>query len=346
LDKKLGKNIVQFANQLQFRNDKGDIYRFGHEEGCGFDDYNPQITPQDGVSLENGPLRVTVQASIDVKTVSWLKTYTIQYSLAANEPFIRVSVIGSAADFTTVLSATKFNDIIDTYEHGTPYHWDYKSPFPYGKQNDFKVTFEAAHDFVLVKNSAGSVLGAIYLNSTPAWGVSEDNTTLYGVILRNSPNGCGSKGATGHDADTHTVTFAIRTPSQLLTAVSGQPLQEARAFHTPLIVKYVPNFSATTLPQTFSLASIVSPKSGIITVAKLGEYDGNSVFFRVYIPDNAPTPITISLSSIFSASKYDALITTSLEEATSTVIPVQWGNQTTISFKPAGALTTVQLRPK
>jgi len=341
VDRGTGNNILVKGNALQFRNDNGNIYRFGYEEGCGFNDYKPTVTALPGKVVENGPVRVRVEAGIQVRTSAWTNSYNISYTLVAGEPFLRVQVSGAASDYTAVITEFEFNKDIATYEHGTPYHWDYKSPFPYGKQDDFKVTLEATHDFIIPKASDGTVLGAIYQNSTPAWGVSENQRSVYGVLLRNSPSNCAGKGAEGHDASPHDVSFAIRVPTGLTGAATGKALKEARAFHTPLQAVYIANPSFNRLPSTFSLGTVTSPSTGIITVAKLGQYDGNSVFFRVYQPENVAAQVEIGLPSLFN--NFNPQLATALEEPLQDPISFS-GSQ--VSYKASNALTTFALKPK
>jgi len=343
-DKATSANMVQSVNQLQFRYDNGNIYRYGYEEGCGFSDIQPVIMPGDASIIENGPVRITVQAMITVQTDSWTNTYVFTYSLVSTESFLRISVTGAAPEFSSVLTQVIFSDDIDTYEHGTPYHWDWKEPFPYGLQDDFKVTIEAVHDFLIPKNSEGTILGAIYHNNTPAWGVVDNGSIVYGVLLRNSPSNCGGKGAEGHDKGTHTVSYAVRVPSGFSGSATGQPIKEARGYHTPLVGRYIPNPSFSKLPAKFSLGVLAFPQTGMLTVSKPGEYDEDSTFLRVYVPDNTQQVVQIILPSVFSPSTYTPSLTTALEEPAPGSIT--WGAGNSVSYVPSGALSTVQLKPK
>jgi hypothetical protein len=81
--------------------------------------------------------------------------------------------------------------------------------------------------------------------------------------------------------------------------VTGQPLKEANIFHTPLQARFLTNAKFSDLPTQFSLATLVEPSSGLITAAKLGEYNSMSQIFRVYIPDNQPRKVVIYLADTF-----------------------------------------------
>jgi len=335
VDKKNGQTVLSKGNTFVFRNDNGNIYRYGYEEGCGFNNYNPTITALTGSITEKGPLRTVATASFRVATSSWTKEYNLVYTLYATEPFLRIDVTGSAADNTAVTVSFTFNSQISTYHHGTPYHWDTKAPFPYGLQNDFKVTMEATHNF-LIPLSNGNTLGAIYHNGSPAWGV--EGNAVVGVILRNSPSNCAGKGATGHDAATYTVSYAVRVPSSLGGPETGQPIKEAKAYNTPAVGVSIPKASFTTHPSTYSVASVISPSSAIITAAKPGEYNGNSAVFRVYVPSNSAQNVQVSVVNAFSSLK--ARMVTALEEPITGEITYSGG---VASYRASVALTTFQL---
>eukprot|EP01125_Pyxidicula_operculata_P002008 TRINITY_DN11987_c0_g1_i1.p1 TRINITY_DN11987_c0_g1~~TRINITY_DN11987_c0_g1_i1.p1 ORF type:complete len:943 (-),score=231.60 TRINITY_DN11987_c0_g1_i1:86-2863(-) len=310
IDKLTGDVVSHHANFLEFRNDQGDLYRFGYEEGCGFDKYAISVVPGSGKVIDNGPVELAFQATINVKTSSWSNSYVITYTLDSEQPFLQIAVTGSASNYTSVLAGFTFSDNIPSYSHGTTYHWDTKLPFPYGLQNDFKVTMEATHDYVIPTKADGSFFGAVYHNSTPAWGVL--GSTLYGVILRNSPSDCAGKGASGHDNLVHTVTYALRVPSGLGLPRTGHPLKESRALYQPVIATYVPNAFFGTLPSKYSLATVLTPPSGIITVAKPGEYDNQSTVFRVYVSDNVEKNVKVRVAG-FSQNSSVKLVT-SLED--------------------------------
>lgn len=311
VDKRTGLPVLEHGNVLSFRNDNGNIYRYGYEENCGFSDYNPTITPLSGSIIENGPVRVTAQASIRVQTSTWTNEYTLTYSVVASEPFVRIAVTGAASDYTAVVTNFRFRDQVDFYQHGTPYHWDTKTPFPYGYQSDFNLTIEAVHDYFVPYNRGGEALGAIFHNASLAWGAS--GVDVVGVILRNSPSDCAGKGAAGHDALTYTITYAVRIPSHLSHPSSGQVLKEARSYNNPAVGYYIGNAQFKTMPPSFSLATLQSPESGIITVAKPGEYEDSSTVFRVYQPTNSAQQVRVTLADTFSETS-TAQVVDALEE--------------------------------
>jgi alpha-mannosidase len=336
VDKRNGQTVLSKGNNFIFRNDNGNIYRYGYEEGCGFNNWNPTVTAGSGSITEKGPLRTVAVTSFSVATSSWTKTYNLVYTLYATEPFLRIDLTGSAADYTAVTVSFTFGSAISTYHHGTPYHWDTKAPFPYGLQNDFKITMEATHDFI-IPLANGNALGAIYHNATPAWGV--DGNSVIGVLLRNSPSDCAGKGAAGHDAGTYTVSYAVRVPTSLGGPETGQPIKEARAFNTPAVGVSVPKASFNSLPASYSLATVTSPSSAIITAAKPGEYDGNSAVFRVYNPSNSAQNVQVKLANTF-ASSLKARLVTALEEPVTGDISYTGG---VASYRQPVALTSFQL---
>lgn len=144
LDKSSGKVVVEAGNVLQWRQDGGNIYRYGFEEGCGFDKYEIRIESVSVNVIEKGPLRsiarVEMVISASSPTPIDAQAYVLEYRLDAHEPFLRINVTGAAAGVSSVLSGVRFIDTIASLDHGTPYHWDSKVPAPFGKQTDFLVT--------------------------------------------------------------------------------------------------------------------------------------------------------------------------------------------------------------
>lgn len=298
------KNILRGGNVLQWRYDGGNIYRYGYEEGCGFDKYNEVIKTYPPQVIEEGPIRTVVRVSFTMSASSPrpfpTTNYTIEYSLVKSEPFIRINITGAATGVSSIITSFQFRSQITNYTHGTPYHWDWKRPFPYGHQSDFLVTMESVHDFIGVMDSTGNYLGAIYPMSSPSWGVIND--TLHGVILRNSPGDnyeCHNYGADGSDKDVHSVAFALRVPTgfDLFTA-----RQEARAYNTPLITRtlaaVVPfRRNAAQIgdePTEFSLATVKSPQHAFITTFKAGSVNPSATIMRVYTPSNLPERMEIA----------------------------------------------------
>lgn len=80
------------------------------------------------------------------------------------------------------------------------------------------------------------------------------------------------------------VTYALRIPTGIRSPRSGRQLREARAFETPAFA--VLGHPGGNLPRIFSLASI-APSQAIITAAKAGTTDPDTLVLRVYQPTNA-----------------------------------------------------------
>lgn len=163
------------------------------------------------------------------------------------------------------------------------------------------------HDFVIARDASGSALGAVYHSASPSWGAL--NNTLFGVLLRNSPGGtphCNGilsldphqrhhlmylgYGADGSDEETHSVLFAIRIPTGLSSASTGQPLREARSFHTPLnVIATSRSSGGKPIAKEFSIATNTNPTSGVIvSAAKAGSFDAGALVLRLYNPTNKP----------------------------------------------------------
>eukprot|EP01124_Arcella_intermedia_P033306 TRINITY_DN7953_c0_g1_i1.p1 TRINITY_DN7953_c0_g1~~TRINITY_DN7953_c0_g1_i1.p1 ORF type:complete len:917 (-),score=104.58 TRINITY_DN7953_c0_g1_i1:37-2787(-) len=290
-------SIIKLGNQLEFRSDGGNIYRYGYEESCGFSKISESITPGDIQVLENSLTRIWVKVDLRIDVNGAVLSYTMEYTLIVGEPFLRIKTTGWAPSRTSILTKFQFPKYINRYTHGTPYHWDYKSPLAYGFQNDFKVTFEAVHDYIIPEASDGNTLGAIYHANSPAWGVLND--TLIGVILRNSPEAnCANKGAAGSDGRTYTIHYAIRVPSGLGTPSTGHPLREARTYQNPPRAILINSPKVSSYPSEFSVGSS-SPSSSLITSVKMGTVNSQKVVMRLYNPTNQPAKVSLSLNPSF-----------------------------------------------
>jgi len=126
------RSVLQKGNLLQWRFDGGNIYRYGFEEGCGFDLYNTNIVPSAPILVEKGPIRTVVRVMISMSATTPRilnpQNYTIEYTLVKGEPYLRINVTGSAAGTSAVMTSFQFNNQINNYTHGTTYHWDWKQP--------------------------------------------------------------------------------------------------------------------------------------------------------------------------------------------------------------------------
>src|SRR5262249_5627499 len=207
-----------------------------------------------------------------------------EYQLVAGEPFLRMISTGSAAPGTSVMVQFPVTGPIDRLLHGTPYHWDRKQPERAGH-----LTFEATHDF-LVPQFHGRPRLAIFHAGVPAWAVRSEGLVV-GALWRNAQQErCDLYGAAGTDTHTVAVSYALRIPTGIRSPRSGTQLREALPFEPPA--------SATigrpggSLPRTLSLAS-VAPTEAIITTAKGGTDDPDTLVLRVYQPTNAPLRVHV-----------------------------------------------------
>lgn len=261
--------------------DDGGLYRFGNEmPGCSLEPRPGVVVGAEGTVLERGPLRARFVAGTTIDGRPFRK----EYQLVAGEPFLRMISTGSAAPGTSVMVHFPVTGPIDRLLHGTPYHWDRKQPERAGH-----LTFEATHDF-LVPQFHGKARLAIFHAGVPAWAVRPEGVVI-GALWRNAQQErCDFYGAAGTDAHTVTVSYAVRIPTGIRSPRSATQLREALAFETPALATI--GRPAGSLPRAFSLAS-VSPPEAIITAAKDGTEDPDTLVLRVYQPTNAPLRVHV-----------------------------------------------------
>ena len=342
------------ANAIRIYTDTGNLYQFGNEPlDCSatppfgqFQDQNVTFESGPGEWLENGPLRFRFRAGLQAPDGS---SYVLEYSLAADEPMLRMRLTGSAPSETSVVTEFSLVPSGDplTLTYGTANHWDDHQPVPYWSGP----TFRATHDFVLPTGGDGSPLAAVYHGGIPAWSV-DTNGHLLGVLLRNAPGM--DRGAAGTDPNVHQQEYALRMPG-LGRATTGQPLAEALAYNNPLRATLAANNQTqVTLPVQTSLAGVVGG-TAILRAART--QDGSSTInpssrwpqpeqvsfvLRVYLASataDSATPVTITLP--FLSTPFTAEMVTALEEPLDGVQPTVEGN--TLSFTPTGALSTIRI---
>lgn len=282
------------GNEIVFFNDGGGIYRFGYESsGCDFDSvsitWSNYSVSYDTANALQKSISVTKQVYIGGST----KDFTVTYSLRQDEPYLRMSTIGSLPYYYTAMVRFPLTANVDNLMAGTPYHWNSMENTVYGSNPDFNATMWATHDFVIPRADSNN-LAAIYHGSTPAW--AAQGNKLYGVILRNTPGSCPDHGygADGSDVGTHTQEYALRIPSGLELPNTGQPLKEARQYHTPMIALPVSTSATGIVPDSFSLASTTD--NALITAAKWGYVDSFAVILRVYQPSNSRVATTLTIN--------------------------------------------------
>ena len=164
---------------------------------------------------------------------------------------------------------------VDAITYGTPYHWDRKAPARAGN-----LTFEAVHDF-LIPSFNGTPRGAIFHAGVPAWAVQPDGTVI-GALWRNArQERCDLYGAQGTDPEAHTVDYAWRVAG----GIGGPDTGNSCAKRLPIRrrCRRSPARRPERLPREFSLAS-TSPDAAIITAAKAGTADPETLILRIYQP--------------------------------------------------------------
>lgn len=325
------------GNTFSLWQDYGSIYSFGYEcQNSSFSSQSFTQTAGDVVVQNAGPQRAIVSAPLTLTVGQTKYPYTLQYSVTAGQRYVEISITGAAPANTSVFVNFPLSAAITKIEHGTPYHWDWKTPATFGS-GAFRQVFEPTHDFV-VPYAGGRILAAILHGGVPAWAIN--GSTLTGCILRNTPGeGCDGRGAGGSDPDVHTITFALRVPDGLTPAATGLPLREARAYTNPLIGRTAAPGPGRS-PLTFGLAA--AQENALLTAAKRGSADPSNIYLRVYKPGNTVQTVVVSTptspTSISGATAVERSLTPDEEAAFGiTYQPPR------ITFTAAHAVTTLKL---
>lgn len=328
------------GNDLVFYEDHGDIYEFGNEYvSPHYEQYSTfQVQPWTIVNacvqvLEQGPVRVRLQTivTLQIQGAGGIWSYTREYCLVANEPFLRMTTTGAAPSRFSVMTAFPLWETVASINHGTPCHWTSVQP----QQNWPLPIFSATHNFVLPQGSNGT-LAAIYHQDVPAWAY-DDNGTLLGCLLRNTPGG--PHGAHGTDAATHTLDYAFRTPAGLGDPASAQPLAEALQYTMPVMAALLQPASSS-LPETGWLARC-GAGPGILLAAKPGDVTPGTLVLRLYQPTNLPQ--TFLLIELGGGQPAQVTAVTALEDPIGEGAPPIKITPTGFTINVATALNTVQV---
>jgi alpha-mannosidase len=330
------------GNALSFYSDGGNIYEFGFECASNsavnpqFQLQSPDIQSHVATLLETGPLRVSVAAPITVTWNSQTQDFTLIYTLTAGQPYLEMTLQGQAFAGTSVFATFDLAKPIARIDHGTPAHWDYKTPVTVGAPG-FSA-FEPTHDFVLARDADGNLQAALYHQAVPGWAIL--GNTLLGAVLRNTPgDGCDGRGANGSDSVPHSITYALRVPSGLAGAESGMPLQESRQYTTPMYTALALPSSGGALPQ-FSLASVSAPASAMLMSVKRGTFDPGRIFARVYQPTNVPGQQIVLGVGVNPAG---AALMSALEQTPSTAPPAVTTSNSECRWTTSSAITTLMV---
>ena len=311
---------------------------------------------------EDGPLRArVVTTAVFTEPISGVPfTYTREYVLHWNEPFIRIRTIG-AAPFAPGVNPTGYcvavqfplASAIATIAHGTTAHWSDLQQVRYWSWGP---AFQATHDFVLASDATSQTLGAIYHGWVNAWGQtsSEDASaeTLLGCLLRNTSGTnfdyfSTPAPAAGTDPAVHVLDYAFRVPSSLGSPASGAPLAESLRFQAPMVAVVPPVVTSAALPETFSLASATSSDGTqvFITATKLGSANPDAVIVRLYQPSNntaTPPTVTLSLAGLAQLANKGSLTVTPVTALEAPLNGAQSGTAAaSYAFVAATALTTL-----
>jgi hypothetical protein len=253
--------------------------------------------------------------------------YTLEYTLVADEPFVRMRATGSCPHGYSTMTQFTLSAPIGAIAQGTTYHWDDTPQVRYWHGP----SMQATHDFLIPRDKEGAPLCAIFHGSMPAWGQDDGGDSLLVGGLARNPGGNYFAGWSpcppgGIDPDTHTLDYAFRVPGTTSTQAgsvdprTGEPLKEALSYNTPLMAAVIPADAAKLLPESISLASVhdlAGTCAPIITAVKPAEQDPSSFIFRVYQPSNAGVNAVLSLKGlqgISDASVQRAEMVTALEQ--------------------------------
>jgi alpha-mannosidase len=367
-----GKELLQagaVGNDLLFYADAGDEYRFGVESNDPANwvltDVSRSLSNPTVEIVEAGPLRATVRTAVAYDDGTFSFELVREYAVVAGEPQLRMRTTGAApllGEGSSVVAAFPLaagSTGIDTVVRGTPYHWTAVMPDLFWNGQ----TFLPTHDFV-IPQSGTEALCAVYHASVPAWGISStwngtgfdpNDGVLYGCLWRNNSGHYfdwvqynGLPLAKGDDPEVHVAEYALRVPSGLGTADTGQPLREALAFASPLGTAPVAPWTGQ-LADQLSLAGS-SDDRAIVTAAKPGTVSPGDVVFRVYQPTNGALRSTLTLADQLAPGGATAVVRgqTALERDLDSLGQQQLDfavTGTAVTFTATTALTTLAVTP-
>ncbi|AKQ68301.1 putative alpha-mannosidase [Myxococcus hansupus] len=365
------------GNQLVFYNDQGGLYVFGMEAygadsiGLTFAPLEPTSTSTRLQVLEQGALRQRVRAittyALPLGSGSTAVTVVREYELLEGEPVLRMRTIGAAPSFTSVMARFGLGEAIQSLEHGTALYWDDNRPRLYFKASKYnpastQMTFEATHGFVQARgHDGGRALGFLHA-ATPAWAIENpasmlggdaqpagnDSTHVVACLMRNTP-ATGGNGASGSDAASHCVEYAVVVPSGLTAPSTGGPQRNAALYNGPLIAQAVPVDPAGTSPESLSLVS--TEGSILVTAVKPGTNAPEQAVLRVLqlgAPDNGTLPqVQVTLGSeLASAYQQGGPVVAGLQSALEKELdtpPTVTVDGATVSWTPDCAVSTLVL---
>jgi alpha-mannosidase len=338
------------GNAIAFYDDNGGLYQFGNEAQYSTMPVIKNVkVATDGAWLgamvmESGPLRswlrtavlMTVKFRVNGQDTETTTRFVRDYILCAGEPFLRMTTTGAAPAYTSVMAAFPLANAVTAITHGTLYHWTDVQPLSgfWGPP-----LFRPTQDFLLPQDAKGTTMAAVYHAGMPAWAFDADGA-LIGCLLRNAPADDGH-GGSGSDPAPHTQHYALRVPTGLGAPSTGQPLQEALGFHTPLLAAALPEgiqYKGMLTEAQASLAALPAGSPAVLTVAKPGSYEPTSLVLRLYQPTNTAQTLAVTLPSTPSA----ATLVTATETAWSgggSAAPASTG----ITVTMAGAVATVAI---
>jgi len=285
------------GNAVSVFQDDGDLYEFGYEYGASqFTELTPNSTTVGVPELvEEGPLRAILRVPLTMTFSGFTFACTLEYTLIASEPFLRMTITGAAPAFTSIVVTFPLTQTVDTMVNGTPNHWtsaQQKTVAGWGSP-----VFVPTHRFVLPQADGGSLIAA-YQADVPAW--TFDANQLRACVLRNTDGT--RRGAHGTDTGTHTLRYALRPPNGLSGPQTAAPLMESLAYACAPVAAYLSTAYVngvnlwSSQPSELSLAAITGGV-GVIMAVKAGDLVPSATILRLYQPTNAPRTLTVTLAN-------------------------------------------------
>ena len=335
------------GNQMVFYADGGDIYQYGNEHGASSQmSVDTTVTFSDGGAMvtETGPLRATLETMIYAEVQQRTYAYKRTYSLVLDEPLIRMSCSGVGPVASqgdpgySVMTRFAFHQDVKRLSYGTPNHW---TAFPMVQPWPAPL-MTPTHNFLIPVSADGNAMAGIYHDAIPSWGFDETGG-LIGNLFRNTPHsGSFNSGANATDRGLHQQHYALRVPTGLGSADTGQPLREALSFQMPLEGRFISNLSTKTAPECYSLASLNAQSPACIVAAKPDWTEGSrKTVLRVYQPTNQTQKIDVAVSCATNLMGVNALEGDLDAEARARLNLHQ--TATGFSFEATRALTTIAL---
>jgi hypothetical protein len=252
--------------------------------------------------VDNGPYVWRLQAK--VANTGTDAVAAITYALYANEPVVRMEIMGKAASNVdnSIVAAWAISDKNDIAPsgmlYGTGNHWNDGTVSQDGNSYAFTPywngpNFRPVHDYLTLQPvgnpAANQPMAAVYNEAMRAW--SYYDGLLLATLFRNPPGT--QRGAHGTDIGTVTQRYAFRVPGAngIGRPETCQPLQESIALQQPLLAVAAAPLAGVTA-NLGTEATLIAPRNAncLVRVARPQEPVENEPFsfvLRIYQPTNS-----------------------------------------------------------